>query len=61
MDNWSILVLEPWEVSSKITFILNIKALQRFYMDLCQYCIAIIAGNRPSQGVNFFDPGVNVC
>ena len=21
-------------------------------MDLCQYCIAIIAGNRPSQGVN---------
>ena len=28
------------------------KALQRFYMDLCEYCIAIIAGNRPSQGVN---------
>jgi len=36
----------------KLPFILNIKALQRFYMDLCQYCIAIIAGNRPSQGVN---------
>ena len=43
---------EGREGKVKLPFILNIKALQCFYMDLCQYCIAIIAGNRPSQGVN---------